>query len=177
MGVEKRQRDPLVPGIGTSRLVCKKDVLTVLFQTRDRFLLLPIWCMTAWCTRKSLGKYNFRSILGYFLPQWNWEHGRWGKKERGASDFYVFHWGGEGRSSSSTSSVTFQISILLSELQLYNSVSQPHGAFHFRPSQKSAGSNNHSLRNVDWYYSEFSCEATLKRIWLQAEPEQLFSTY
>lgn len=149
-------------------------MLTALFLRRDRFLFLPIWCMPAWCTRKSLGKYNFRSILGYFLPQWNWEHGRWGKKERGASDFCVFHCRGEGRSSSSSNSrVTFQISILLSESQLYNSASQPHGAFHLRPTKKSADSNNHSLGNVDRYYPKFSCETTLKGIWLQTEPQQL----
>lgn len=151
----------------------------MLFHTRDIFLFLPIWGKPAWCIRKSLGKYNFRSILGYFLPQWNWKHGRSGEKEWGASDFYVFHCGGEERSSSSSSNsrVTFQISILLSESQLYNCVSQPHGAFHLRPSKKSADSNNHSPGNVDWYYSDFSCGATLKKISLQAEQEQLCFTH
>lgn len=153
-------------------------MLTVLFHTRDRFLFLPIWSRPAWCIRKSLGKYDFRSILGYFLPQWNWKHGRWGKKEWGASDFCVFHCGGEERSSSSSNSrVTFQIGILLSESQLYNCVSQPHGAFHLRPSKKSVDSNNHSPGNVDWYFSEFSCGATLKKILLQSEPEQLCFTH
>lgn len=56
-------------------------MLAALFQTRDRFLFLLIWCMPAWCTRKSLGKYYFRSILGYFLSQWNWGDGTWGKKK------------------------------------------------------------------------------------------------
>lgn len=145
-------------------------------HTRDRFLFLPIWGKPAWCIRKSLGKYNFRSISGYFIHESM--EGERKKKEWGASDFCVFHCGREERSSSSSNSrVIFQISILLSKSQLYNCVSQPHGAFYLRPSKKSADSNNHSPGNVDWYYSDFSCGATLKKIWLQAEPEQLCFTH
>lgn len=129
-----------------------------------------MWCMPAWCTRKSLGKYNFRSILGYFLPQWNWEHGRWGKKKEEHLIFVYFTAEGKERAAAA---VIPESHFRLAFCCQNHSASQPHGAFHLRPSKKSADSNNHSLGNVDRYYSEFSCEATLKRIWLQAEPEQL----
>lgn len=136
-------------------------MLTVLFQTRDRFLFLPIRCTLAWCSKKSLGKYNFRSILGYFLPQWNQEHGRWWKKkaEHLISVYFTVE-GKEGAAAAVIPESHFKLA-LCCQNHIFTRVSQMCVFFHLRPSKKSVDSNNHNLGNVSRYYSEFSWEAAL----------------